>query len=182
MAIVLKVFIWIFKIAAALLIITLIAGLFISKDMNVSKEVVINKSKADVFNYIKLLKNQDNYSVWNKMDPSMKHIYTGIDGTVGFVSAWEGNNKVGKGAQTITKIIEGERLETDLHFIKPWESKAKAFITTTIVDSTHTKVSWGFDSKMPYPFNVFKVVMSMEKMLGNDYEKGLASLKAVLEK
>jgi hypothetical protein len=165
-----------------LIIIALIAALFISKDMNVEKEVVIKKNKDVVFNYIKLIKNQNEYSVWNKMDTAMQQNFTGTDGTVGFVSSWEGNSKVGKGSQTITAVKEGERVETELHFLKPWDSKAQAYFTTTAIDSTTTKVVWGMKSKMPYPFNLMKLFMNMEKMLGDDYAKGLASLKEVLEK
>lgn len=160
----------------------LITALFVNKDMNVEKEIVINKPKQQVFDYVKLIKNQNYYSVWSKMDPNMKQTFTGIDGTVGFVSAWDGNKDVGKGTQTITKITEGERIETDLLFIEPWESKAAAFMTTSVVNDSTTKVNWGIKSKMPYPMNLMRLFMDMEKMLGDDYEKGLANLKKELEK
>jgi hypothetical protein len=165
-----------------LIALALITALFVSKDLNVNKEVVINKPKQVVFDYIKQLKNQGNYAVWNKMDPNMKQSFSGNDGTVGFVSSWDGNKEVGKGTQTITAIKEGERLETQLHFIKPWESKADAFMTTASVTDSITKVNWGFKSKMPYPMNLMRLFMNMEKMLGDDYEKGLNNLKQVLEK
>jgi hypothetical protein len=180
--IIVKLLIKLLGVLAVLLIIALIAALFVSKDLKVTKEIVVNKPKNEVFNYIKELKNQDNYSVWNKMDTAMQHTYTGTDGTVGFVSAWKGNSKVGTGEQTITKIVEGERLETDLVFKELFENKAQALMTTTALDSMSTKVTWGFDSKMPYPFNLMKVLMSMEKELGKDYEGGLKNLKEVLEK
>ena len=113
----------------------------------------------------------------------MKKEYKGTDGTVGFVSAWEGDDKnVGKGEQTITKIIEGDLLETDLHFIKPFEGKALAFMTMEEADTTSTKLTWSFSSSMPYPMNIMLVFMDMEKMLGKDYELGLANLKGELEK
>jgi hypothetical protein len=166
-----------FLVAAAL-----ITALFVSKDLNVEKEIVINKSKSQVFDYIKYLKNQNSYSVWAKMDPNMKASFAGTDATVGFVSAWEGNKDVEKGSQTITAIVEGEKLETDLKFIEPWESTAKAYMNTTAVNDSATKVVWGFKSKMTYPMNIMKLFMNMEKMLGDDYEKGLANLKTVLEK
>lgn len=160
----------------------LITALFVSKDMKTSREIVINKPKAEVFNYIKQLKNQDNFSKWGKMDPNMKKEYRGTDGTVGFVSAWDGNDDVGKGEQEIKKITEGESFETELRFKKPFESKAVAVMTTTAIDSAHTKVTWGFDSKMAYPMNLMKVFMDMEKMVGDDFSTGLTNLKALLEK
>jgi hypothetical protein len=160
----------------------LIVALFVSKDMKASREIVINKPKAEVFEYIKQLKNQNNYSKWSKLDPNMKTEFRGTDGTVGFVSAWEGNSDVGKGEQEIKKIVEGESLETELRFIKPFESKAIATMTTTAVDSAHTKVTWGFDSKMAYPMNIMKLFMDMEKSVGDDFSTGLTNLKAVMEK
>ena len=169
-------------IVLGIIALLLLAGLVISKDMNVSKEIVINKPKAEVFNYIKYLKNQDNFSKWGSMDPNMKKEYTGTDGTVGFVSAWEGNSKVGKGEQEITAIEEGKSLKFDLRFIKPFKSFSKAFMTTEAVSDNATKVTWGFDSKMPYPLNIMKLFMNMEKAVGNDFSTGLSNLKNLMEK
>lgn len=160
----------------------LITALFVSKNLDVERQIVINKPKPQVFDYVKLLKNQNNYSVWAKMDPNMKTNFTGTDGAVGFISAWEGNKDVGKGSQIITSIVEGDKIETDLKFIEPWESTAKAYMITNAVNDSTTKVVWGFKSKMAYPMNITKLFMNMEKMLGDDYEKGLANLKLVLEK
>lgn len=165
-----------------LIVIALITALFVNGDVSIQKEVVINKSKQQVFDYLKMLKNQNDYSVWNKLDPNIKQSYSGTDGTVGFVSSWEGNNKVGQGSQTITGITDGQKIETDLHFIKPWESHSKAFMTATAVTDSTTKVSWGFNSKIPYPMNLMCLFTDMKKMLNDDYGKGLANLKTILEK
>ncbi len=95
-------------IAVGILIaVPLIVSLFVKKDYEVEREITIDKPKEDVFDYVKFLKNQDNYSKWATMDPDMKKTYRGTDGTVGFISAWESNNKdVGKGEQEIKKITE----------------------------------------------------------------------------
>jgi hypothetical protein len=116
------------------------------------------------------------------MDPAMKTEYRGTDGTVGFVSAWDGNSDVGKGEQEIKKITEGESLETELRFIKPFESKAKSSMTTTAINDSTTKVTWGFEGKMNYPFNLFRLFSDPEKMVGDDFSTGLSNLKTVLEK
>jgi hypothetical protein len=160
----------------------LIAGLFISKDLKATREIVINKPKPEVFNYIKYLKNQDNYSKWASLDPNMKKEYRGTDAAVGFVSAWEGNKKVGQGEQEIMGITEGKELCTELRFVKPFKSKAKSVLTTEEAGANATKVSWGFEGSTPYPFNVLRVVMNMEKAIGNDFSTGLETLKKVLEK
>ena len=76
-------------IILGLIALLLIAGLFIKKEYGVERQVVILKSRTEVFNYIKLLRNQDNFSVWATRDPGMKKEFRGTDGTVGAISAWD---------------------------------------------------------------------------------------------
>lgn len=161
----------------------LIAALFVKKEYAVEREIVINKPKDEVFNYIKYLKNQDNYSVWANMDPNMKKEYKGTDATVGFISAWESEDKnVGKGEQEIIGIKEGERVDYELRFIEPFEAKDHAYMITEKVGENQTKVKWGFDGKMKYPMNLMLVFMDMDKMLGDQLMTGLKNLKSTLEK
>lgn len=173
------------KILIALVIIIaipLIVALFTNKDYSVEKEVVINKPRQEVFDYIKLLKNQDNYSVWATMDPDMEKSYKGIDGTVGFISAWESKNKeVGKGEQEIMKITDAERVDFQLRFEIPFEATDSAYMTTDSISESQTKVKWGFTGKMDYPMNFMLLFMDMEDMIGKDLENGLSNLKKVLE-
>jgi Polyketide cyclase / dehydrase and lipid transport len=160
----------------------LLAGLVISKDIKATKEIVINKPVDEVFNYIKYLKNQQNYSKWATLDPNIKNEFRGTDGQPGFVNYWIGNKKVGEGEQEIISIEEGKSLTTDLRFIKPFRSFAKAVMTTNAIDANSTKVTWGFESKMNYPMNVMKLFMNMSEMIGKDFSIGLANLKNVVEK
>ncbi len=161
----------------------LIIPLFLKNDLKATREVTINKPKQEVYDYVVLLKNQDNFSKWAKMDANMKKEYKGVDGTVGFMSAWDSENgDVGKGEQTIVAIKPGERIDYYLHFIKPFESNAKCVITFNAIDSATTKVSWGFESKMAYPMNIMGLFMDMDAAIGNDFSEGLNNLKAILEK
>jgi uncharacterized membrane protein len=173
-----------FLIGLAILIaIALIVALFVKKDYAVEREITINKPKQEVFNYIKLLKNQENYSKWATMDPNMKKSYRGTDGTVGFVSAWDSKiDSVGVGEQEIKKIVEGERVDFELRFIKPFEATEPAFMTTEAVSENQTKVKWGFSGHMDYPMNLVMLFMDFEKMIGDDLQTGLNNLKTVLEK
>jgi Polyketide cyclase / dehydrase and lipid transport len=168
-------------IIVGIIVLFLLAGLVVSKDLSATKDIVINKPQADVFNYIKYLKNQQNYSKWATLDPNMKNEFRGTDGAPGFVNAWEGNKKVGKGEQEILAVSDG-RLETELRFEKPFKSVAKATMTAEAAGSTATKVTWGFTSKMNYPMNVMKLFMNMSEMVGKDFTIGLNNLKTVMEK
>ncbi len=168
---------------AALVILLLIIALFTKKSYVIERDVVINQPVQTVFDYIKFIKNQDNYSVWNRIDPAMKKTYTGTDGTVGFTYAWDSaNKKAGKGEQQITSIQPNEKLGMAIHFIKPFEGLADVHMTTTALSATQTKVQWGLASKMNYPMNIMLLLMNIENMLGKDLATGLNNLKDILEK
>lgn len=171
-------------IAAVIIIaVPLIAAIFIKKSYSVERDTVINKPVDEVFRYVKLLKNQDNYSKWAAMDPGMKKEYRGTDGKVGFVSAWQSADKnVGKGEQEITNIIEGERIDYELRFMEPWESITPAYMITERISDRQTKVRWGINGRFNYPMNLMTLFMDMDKMMGPDFETGLTNLKTILEK
>ncbi len=166
----------------AFIAIVLITALFVDKDYAVEREIVINRPTPEVFDYVKQIKNQDYFSKWNMADPSMKKTYKGTDAAVGFIYAWEGNSDVGKGEQEISKIEEGKRIDMALRFKEPMEATANAYISTDVISANQTKVKWSMNSSMPYPFNVMRIFMSIEDMLGKDLEAGLTNLKSNLEK
>lgn len=179
MRIIKKIFLFIF----AVLIVGLVAAAFMKKDFAVEKQVVINLPKDSVFKFIKYAKNQEKYSVWNKMDPNMKKHESGTDGTVGFVTGWESTNKnVGVGEMEIKNIIEGQRVDFELRFKEPMEATNNAYLTTESITPNQTSVKWGFNGKSPYPFNLMMAFVDMDKVVGKDFQEGLNNLKIVLEK
>ncbi len=172
---------WVLITIAAIIALPLIIALFAGKDYALEREITINRSKDQVFEYIRHLENQTNYSKWGELDPDAIYTYTGVDGTVGFVSAWEGNKDVGRGEQEITRIIEGERVETQIRFFEPFKAVSEAYMTTESIGENQTRLNWGFSGRMPWPMNLFLLVMSMEDNLGADYEYGLEKIKNILE-
>jgi len=164
----------------SLVAIVLITAAFVKKDFAVECSVVINRPKVQVFEYLKSLKSQNDWSTWGRKDPAMKTEYIGTDGTVGFISKWDGNKEVGSGEQEIKKIVEGERIETELRFKKPLKITNMAHFTTEAIDSSITKVNWGFEGSMPYPLNIMNL-MDMSETVGKDFQEGLNNLKAKLE-
>lgn len=160
----------------------LIVALFLPNEYHVEREVNINKPKDSVFNYIKYLKNQHNFSVWSRLDPAMRKTFSGTDGTVGAIAGWDSNDKnVGKGEQEIKKIVPGERLEYELRFEAPMQSTDTAYMTTEEITPTQTKVKWGFDGRSPYPMNLMLAFMNIDQMLGEQLETGLQNLKIIQE-
>ena len=113
----------------------------------------------------------------------MKQEYRGTDGTVGFTAAWNSrNDEVGEGEQEITKIIDGERIDSQIRFKRPFESKSDAYLITEPVTQNQTMVRWGFAGSMPRPFNLMALVYDMDKEVGKDFEQGLTTLKGNLER
>lgn len=159
----------------ALVVILLIVAAILPKTFSSERQIVINKPRSEVFEYIKYVKNQDNYGVWQLSEPDLKKAYEGNDGTVGFKYSWDGK-KLGKGSQTISNIVEGEKLETKLDF--GFGDPATSHLITKDAGAGQTTVIWGLSGKSPYPLNI----MSLFFDVGDDFEKGLANLKAVLEK
>lgn len=163
----------------ALVAIILIVALFVKRDYQLERSVTINKPVGEVFNYVKYLKNQDNFSIWNKLDTAMQKSYTGTDGTVGFVYAWDGNKKAGKGEQEIKGIDENKKVDIALRFEKPFESNMDSYLATEQVSDNQTKVSWGMKGTNSYPMNIMN--LAIPSMIGKDLDSNLNSLKAVLE-
>jgi hypothetical protein len=165
---------------AALIVLLLIIALFVPKKYEIQRSVVINKPTTEVFNFVKYLKNQDLYSVWNQGDPHMHQESAGTDGTVGFINRWHGNKKVGTGEQTITGITPDKRIDTRIQFKEPFESTMTGFWITEPTGTSGTAVTWGVQGSSPYPLNIFNPLM--DGMLGKDLQQNLNNLKALLEK
>ncbi len=157
----------------------LIIAFFTRKNYIIRSEVVILSTPNKVFDYFKILKNQDQYNKWVMVDPKMKRIFNGTDGTVGFIDAWDGNKKAGAGEQEITNIIEGKIIETEIRFIRPFTSVANAKMEVIPINENDSKVIWTMESKMAFPMNI--MISMIEKMLLKDMDESLSNLKKILE-
>ncbi|MBC2839470.1 SRPBCC family protein [Robiginitalea sp. SC105] len=168
-------------ILAAILVLLIALYLIAPARYDVSRSIRIDRPPGEVFEYLKYLKNQDEWSPWSRRDPDMKKDFRGTDGTVGAVSSWEGNKEVGAGEQELTRIEEGTRIESQLRFLKPWKSTSDAYLEVEPAPGDGSKVRWGFSGQSGFPMRLMMLVISMDKMVGKDFEEGLASLKAKLE-
>src|ERR1044072_5204392 len=110
-------------IIGGIIVLLLLMGLLTPGAVTIEDTIVINKPVGDVFNYISHIKNQDNFSTWNMMDPDMKKEYSGTDGQVGFVYKWDSNKEknVGAGEQEIKAIVPNKELDMELRFKRPME-------------------------------------------------------------
>ena len=149
--------------------------------MKIEKSIRINKSSRLVFDYLKITRNQDNFSVWNMADPNMKKTHKGVDGTVGFLYSWDSTMKnVGAGEQEITGIADGKSIDYAIRFLRPMQNTGKTKFQITSLGNDQTSVAWIFDSPSRFPMSLFSPIF--KRMLGKDLEKGLGNLKGILEK
>lgn len=168
-------------IIVIIIVIPLIIALFVKKEYAVQREITINKSNDVVYNYVKYLRNQEQYSKWVMTDPAMRKKLTGTDGSVGFIYAWDSDNKqAGKGEQEITQLVEGKEVDAEVRFIKPMEGIAHVTMLTEPTGANQTKVSWGMTGQNKYPMNFMNLFIG--NMLGKDLDVSLNNLKIILEK
>lgn len=176
-----KTIIIILTIVAVIVTIPLIIALFVRKGYTVKREIVINKPTSQVFSYVKLLKNQDYYNKWVMTDPNMKKDFRGTDSTIGFAYAWDSVSKnAGKGEQEITGISEGNTIDVEIRFEKPFAGIAHTQMITQSLSDQQTKVVWGMTGESKYPMNLMNLFI--DGLLGKDLQRSLTNLKDILEK
>ncbi|QKJ62532.1 SRPBCC family protein [Flavobacterium sp. M31R6] len=164
----------------SLIVLLLIIALFIPNDYTVSVSTTINKPKQVVFDYVKLVKNQENYSIWVMQDPDVNMDYQGMDGTVGFKASWDSkDDNVGAGSQQITAVSE-DRIDVDLHFERPMKGDDKASTLLESISANETKVTAEFYGHSSYPMNLMNFVGG--KIIKDAETQNLANLKKILEK
>jgi len=166
-------------VLAGIIALLFIMALFMKRDHYVKREIVIHAPAQKVFDFLKLLKNQDKFNKWAKADPNRHWEYKGTDGTVGFVISWNGNKDAGEGEKEITKIIEGKRIETQIRFVKPMKTIANVIMETESLSENETKVSMSNAGALKYPINI--MIPMVEKMFPKDMDSSLITLKSILE-
>ena len=175
-----NILITILLVIAGIIALLLIIALFTKKEYYVHREIIINAPLQKVFDYIKQLKNWDNFNKWAMADPDMKREFKGTDGTVGFIYAWNGNKKAGEGEKEIKAIVEGKTFEWEIRFVRPFTAIGNTSMGTESVSGNQIKVTFSNASKIKYPLNILLLVV--EKGIAKDMDKSLSSLKDILEK
>jgi uncharacterized protein YndB with AHSA1/START domain len=120
------------------------------------------------------------WSPWEGLDPELRRTYRGPESGIGAVYEWDGNRKAGKGRMEITGADAPHRLAINLDFIKPFKASNKV-VFTLVPDGTTTRVVWTLTGKKTLSTRIMGIFTSMDKLVGQDFEKGLAQLKARAE-
>lgn len=121
------------------------------------------------------------WSPWEKLDPTMKRTHSGAPSGKGAVYAWDGNNEVGAGRMEIAEVSAPSRLTIKLDFSRPMEGHNTAEFTL-VPKGDASEVTWAMFGPNPYLSKLIGLFLDMDKMIGKDFETGLANLKALAEK
>jgi uncharacterized protein YndB with AHSA1/START domain len=173
-----------FKVIGIVVVLAIVAILILAAtkpdSFRVTRSATIDASPEKVASLINDFHNWNQWSPWAKLDPYMKTTFSGPASGPGSVYEWEGNNKVGKGRMEILSV-EPTKTTIKLDFIKPFEGHNTAdFLLEP--QGTSTRVTWVMYGPLAFfPGKVMSVFTNMDNMIGNDFDKGLANLKAAAE-
>ena len=120
------------------------------------------------------------WSPWEKLDPQMKKTFEGPPAGVGAKYAWAGNDEVGEGQMTMEKSEKPSTIGIKLEFIKPFAA-TNATTFTFAPAAGGSKVTWAMDGENNFMSKAASLFMDMDKMIGADFDKGLAAMKAAAE-
>ena len=172
------------KIALSLLgvlAVFLIVAAFQPDTYKVTRSTEIAAPPAAVHAQINDFHNWDKWSPWAKLDPSMKATYSGAPSGATASYYWIGNSNVGEGRMTILESQPGQTVKIDLEFIKPFPSKALTLFTVSPAGAG-SKVEWTMTGDSNFISKVMCLLMGgMDKMIGPDFERGLAQLKTAAQ-
>lgn len=176
-----NIIITILLVLAGIIALLLIIAFFIKKQHYVNREIIINAPRQKVFDFLKLLKNQEQFNKWaTRGKKNRKEEFKGTDGTVGFIYSWNGDKSAGQGEKEIKNIIEGKKIETEIRFEKPMKMAASIIFEMESLSDNQTKLNMINTGSIRYPMNIF--VPMAERKFPKDMDESLATLKKILEK
>ena len=170
----------------AIIVVVLIAGVVILAAMkpdsfSVQRAATIKAPPEKVFALINDFKAWGAWSPWEKKDPAMKRSFGATTSGKGAHYAWDGNKDVGQGSMTVTESAPPSKVVLNLDFIKPFEGHNIVEFTLT-PQGDSTSVNWLMHGPANFMSKIMQVFISMDRMVGKDFETGLANLKAAAEK
>ena len=149
--------------------------------LTVQRSATINAPPDKIYPLITDFHKWAVWSPWEKRDPAMQRTFGGAASGKGATYVWQGNRDVGEGRMEIVEATAPSKIGIKLDFIKPIEGHNVAEFTLTPKGGA-TDVKWVMTGPTPFIGKVIGIFMDMDKMIGNDFEAGLASLKAAAEK
>ena len=169
-------------LAAVAVVVILVLAAMKPSTFIVERSVTINTAPEKIAPLINDFHNWNSWSPWAKLDPEMKTSYSGAPAGVGSIYEWDGNSKVGKGRMEI-RSIQPSKTSIKLDFLKPFENHNIADFVLQPEGANATRVTWVMYGPLTYiPGKVMSVFTSMDTIIGDDFQRGLANMKVAAEK
>ena len=170
----------------AIVIVVAIAGVLLfaatrPDTFQVQRTATIQAPPEKIFPLINDFNRWNAWSPWEKKDPGMKRSFGTVTAGKGAVYAWDGNKDVGQGSMEITESAAPSRLAIRLSFVKPFEAHNNVEFSLAPRGAA-TQVTWTMHGPVPYISKIIHMFVDIDRMVGGDFEAGLASLKAIAEK
>jgi uncharacterized protein YndB with AHSA1/START domain len=148
---------------------------------SVQRVTTVSAPPEKIFPLINDFHQWGTWSPWENKDPAMKRTYSGAGSGKGAVYAWDGNKNVGTGRMEILEVSAPSKIVIKLDFFKPFEAHNTAEFTM-LPQGDATSLTWLMHGPAPFMSKVMQVFMNMDKMIGKDFEAGLANLKKLTER
>ncbi|MBL0371931.1 SRPBCC family protein [Rhizobium sp. KVB221] len=176
----LNVLLYVLVLALLLLLVLVIFAIRRPNEFSISRAIMIRAPAETVFPLIDDFRQWPSWSPWERLDPAMKRSLSGSPSGSGAVYEWEGNKQVGAGRMEILSTTPSSRVDIKLSFYKPFRAENR---TTFSLTPQHggTQVNWEMSGTNNLMFKIMGILMNMDKMVGRDFERGLAAMKARAE-
>lgn len=167
-------------VAAVLVAVFIIVVATRPAEFRVTRKATMAAPAAAVFAQVNDLHNWENWSPWARLDPNAKETHEGEPAGAGAILSWAGNNKVGEGRMTITESRPNELVRLKLEFFKPFANTSMAEFTFQ-PEGDSTTVTWSMAGRNNFIAKAVGLFMDCEKMIGGQFEQGLAQMKEIVE-
>lgn len=170
----------------AILLVLLIAGVLIVASMRpntfrVQRSIDIKAPADKIYPLINDYKHWASWSPYEKVDPAMKRTFRGAPSGKGAIYEWDGNKNVGRGRMEIIDAVPSSKIDIKLDFFSPFEAHNMAEFTM-VPKGENTNVTWAMHGPVPFMAKIMHMIFSMDRMVGGQFEQGLANMKAVAER
>jgi uncharacterized protein YndB with AHSA1/START domain len=166
---------------AALLLILLIVIAMRPNEFRIERSDLMNAPPAKVFEQVNNFHKWDDWSPWAKLDPNCRNVFEGAPAGQGAGFFWDGNQKVGSSRMTITESRPNDLIRINLQFYRPFAA-TNTTEYTFVPEGSQTRMTWSMSGRNNFMSKAFGLFCNMDKMVGTDFEKGLAAIKAIVEK
>jgi len=171
------------KILIGLVVIVVVFAVIVAlqpSEFRIARSATVSAPAPAVFAQVNDFRKWEAWNPWGKIDPAMKQTYEGAPAGTGAIYTWAGNKEVGEGRMTLTESRPNELIRIRLQFFKPFTATNTAEFTFT-PEGDRTVVTWSMTGEKNFIAKAVHLFMNMDRMVGGQFEKGLAQMKSVVE-